>query len=307
MAALEVTVGAVAHGGHFVARHEGRVIFVRHALPGERVRVELTESGEDAHFWRADVVEVLEAAPERVTHFWPAADSLRTHAAGELPVGGAEFGHIERGFQRELKGRVLAEQLQRLAGLKLSTPVQEVPGEQPDGLGWRSRAGFAVTPEGRLGMHAHRSNTVIAVQDMPLAVQRIRSLPLWELDFTGIERVEIAAPDSGDGPLVLLAGAKAAAARVSAELPEGLSVAHWDPEHSRVSALRGRPWLREHAVDRDFRVSGDGFWQIHRSAPSVLSGAVSGLLSEVLRPGARWRTSMPVWVYLLLCWRRLLA
>nr|MBA2558531.1 TRAM domain-containing protein [Propionibacteriales bacterium] len=31
---VEVEVGAVAHGGHCVARHDGRVIFVRHAIPG---------------------------------------------------------------------------------------------------------------------------------------------------------------------------------------------------------------------------------------------------------------------------------
>ena len=283
----EVTVGAVAHGGHFVARDQGRVIFVRHALPGERVRVALTEAEEDAHFWRADVVEVLEPAETRVPHFWAAADSVKAHAEGVLPIGGAEFGHIDLGFQRELKAQVLAEQLQRLAGLERSAVVTEAPGESIDGLGWRSRTGFAVTPDGRLGMHAHRSHQVIAVQDMPLAVTGIRSVPLWDLDFSGLERVELAAPASGDGPLLLLAGAKAAANRVAAELPAGVSVAHWDPERSRVSALRGRPWLREEALGREFRVSGDGFWQIHRAAPEALGGAVRGLLSEMLRPGAR--------------------
>ncbi|WP_394940993.1 class I SAM-dependent RNA methyltransferase [Psychromicrobium sp. YIM B11713] len=287
MRGLEVTVGAVAHGGHCVARDQGRVIFVRHALPGERVRIALTDAGEEAHFWRADVVEVLEAAEARVAHFWPVADSLRSYASGALPVGGAEFGHIERAFQRELKGRVLAEQLQRLAGLERSTPVEEVPGESPDGLGWRTRSGFAVAPDGVLGMHAHRSHQVLPVREMPLAVRGIRDLPLWDLDFSGIDRLEIAAPTSGDGPLVLLAGAKAAASRIARELPEGVSAAHWDAERSRVSALKGRPWLREEALGRDFRVSGDGFWQIHRGAPQTLTAAVSEFLSDVLHPGSR--------------------
>ena len=55
---FEVTVGPVAHGGHCVARHEGRVVFVRHSLPGERVRVRVTE---DRHpgFCRADAIEAL--------------------------------------------------------------------------------------------------------------------------------------------------------------------------------------------------------------------------------------------------------
>ncbi|HXD27529.1 MAG TPA: TRAM domain-containing protein, partial [Arthrobacter sp.] len=90
---IEVEIGAPAHGGHFVARHEGRVVFVRHALPGERVRARLTDAGEGARFWRADTVEVLDASEHRVPHFWPSADAPARHAAGELPVGGAEFGH----------------------------------------------------------------------------------------------------------------------------------------------------------------------------------------------------------------------
>ena len=61
---LVLDVGAVAHGGHCVARHEGRVVFVRHTLPGERVRAVVT--GTSAKFLRADAIEVLEAAPGRV-------------------------------------------------------------------------------------------------------------------------------------------------------------------------------------------------------------------------------------------------
>ncbi|HYH30232.1 MAG TPA: TRAM domain-containing protein, partial [Pseudonocardia sp.] len=62
---LELDVGPVAHGGHCVGRHEGRVVFVRHALPGERVRAVVTEDG-GGSFCRADAVGVLEASPDRV-------------------------------------------------------------------------------------------------------------------------------------------------------------------------------------------------------------------------------------------------
>ena len=77
---LVVDIGPIAHGGHCVARHEGRVVFVRHAIPGEKARIRLTDAGEGSKFWRADVVEVLEASPERVPHFWQPADSLRPGA-----------------------------------------------------------------------------------------------------------------------------------------------------------------------------------------------------------------------------------
>ena len=63
---VEVEVGPVAHGGHCVARHEGRVVFVRHTLPGERVRVRVTEAKPGQRFVRGDAVEVLEPSPHRV-------------------------------------------------------------------------------------------------------------------------------------------------------------------------------------------------------------------------------------------------
>ena len=68
---LRLTVGAPAHGGHCIARHEGRAVFVRHALPGEEVIALVTEGGPTDRFWRADAVEILESSPDRVPSAWP--------------------------------------------------------------------------------------------------------------------------------------------------------------------------------------------------------------------------------------------
>jgi len=292
-------VGPVAHGGHCVARHEGRVVFVRHAIPGEKVRVRLTDAADGAKFWRADVIEVLEASPDRVEHFWHVADSPRAWGHGHPPVGGAEFGHVTLARQRSLKAEVVAEQLTRLAGFEQLpsawTGEVEAVGEKDDGgsgLGWRTRASFSVTPGGRLGMHAHRSNHIVAVREMPLASEAINALRLWDLDLQGIERVEVAAPANGSRPLVLLAPApgtkdkrlRAIAAALSAEA----SVAAFDPLTGTVTQLRGRTWVQESAAGHEYRVTGEGFWQIHRDAPGTLVGAVTQFLAEgdFLHPGA---------------------
>jgi tRNA/tmRNA/rRNA uracil-C5-methylase (TrmA/RlmC/RlmD family) len=284
---LTVDVGPVAHGGHCVARHEGRVVFVRHGIPGEKVRVRLTESGPDAKFWRGDVVEVLSASPDRVEHFWDLADSVRSWSHRHPPVGGAELGHISLERQRSLKAEVLAEQLRRLAGVERPITVEAVgePGTPPEaGLAWRTRAGFAVTPAGKLGMHAHRSDTVLPVRDMPLAVDGINALRLWDIDLQGIERIEVAAPANGSRPLVLLVPAAGTRAKrlsaVLAQLPEDVSVASFDPVKGEVLRLRGRTYVQESAAGHDFRVTGDGFWQIHRDAPDTLIGAVTGFLHD---------------------------
>jgi tRNA/tmRNA/rRNA uracil-C5-methylase (TrmA/RlmC/RlmD family) len=284
---LTVDVGPVAHGGHCVARHEGRVVFVRHGIPGEKVRVRLTESGPDAKFWRGDVVEVLEPSPDRVEHFWDLADSARSWSHRHPPVGGAELGHISLERQRSFKAEVLAEQLRRLAGVERPITVEAVgePGTvSTAGLAWRTRAGFAVTPAGKLGMHAHRSDTVLPVGEMPLAADAINALRLWDIDLQGIERIEVAAPANGSRPLVLLVPAAGTRAKrlsaVLAQLPEDVSVASFDPVKGEVLRLRGRTYVQESAAGHDYRVTGDGFWQIHRDAPDTLVGAVTGFLHD---------------------------
>jgi tRNA/tmRNA/rRNA uracil-C5-methylase (TrmA/RlmC/RlmD family) len=282
---LVADVGPVAHGGHCVARHEGRVVFVRHGIPGEKVRVRLTDAGPDAKFWRGDVVEVLEPSPDRVDHFWDLADSARSWSHRHPPLGGAELGHISLERQRGLKAEVLAEQLRRLAGVDRVTEVEAV-GEQSahDGLAWRTRAGFAVTPGGKLGMHAHRSDTVLPVREMPLAVDGINALRLWEIDLQGIERVEVAAPANGSRPLVLLVPAAGTRAKrlsaILSQLPENVSVASLDPVKGEVLQLRGRTYVQESAAGHEYRVTGDGFWQIHRDAPDSLVAALTGFLHD---------------------------
>lgn len=274
---IELVLGPVAHGGHCVARHEGRVVFVRHGIPGERVRVRLTDHDEGARFWRGDVAEVLEPSPERVSHFWPEADALRAFARNRLPVGGAEWGHIDLSVQRKLKGQVFSEQLKRLAHIERDVDVETVPSTDTDGLAWRSRVAFSVTVNGRLAMHPHRSNDLVPVQAMPLAVQVINDLRLWEQDFSGIERMEVAASSSGEPPLILLFPCSEAPAtkvqRTARRLVGEMSVAIVGPQGA-VERVRGRTWVREVVGDNSFRVSGPGFWQVHTSAPEVLTSAV---------------------------------
>lgn len=289
---LIVDVGPIAHGGHFVARHEGRVIFVRHGIPGEKVRIRLTDSGDSSRFWRADVVEVLEASPDRVPHFWKLADSLGTWRHGSPPVGGAELGHISLQRQRNLKAEVLSEQLRRLAGLGLATEVEGVGSNDDDGLGWRTRASFAVTSKGRLGMHAHRSDVVVPVREMPLALAGINELKLWDIDLSGIARVEVAVPANGSRPLILLAPEEKTSPKrlhsILSQLPHEVSVASFDPTKGQVLQLRGRTWVQESAAGHEYRVTGEGFWQIHKDAPDTLVNAVTDYLSGggYLQPGS---------------------
>src|SRR3712207_7118362 len=155
---FEVTVGPVAHGGHCVARHDGRVVFVRHALPGERVVVRFTEDRQPG-FCRADAVEVLASSPERVERPCP--------YSGPGRCGGCDWQHVAPAHQRRLKADVVTEQFARLAGMDVAVEVEELPGGP---LRWRSRARFAVDRAGRPGLHPHRSRDVLPLADCPITM-----------------------------------------------------------------------------------------------------------------------------------------
>ncbi len=164
-----VEVGPVAHGGHCVARIDdggagdgGRVVFVRHALPGETVEVAVTEGTDGDRFWRADAVDVAVASPDRV--------EPPCRYAGAGGCGGCDFQHVALPAQRALKAAVVHEQLSRLAGLDVPVEVEPVPGDR-EGLHWRTRQRYVELPAGRLGMRKHRSHDVVAVDECLLEAE----------------------------------------------------------------------------------------------------------------------------------------
>jgi tRNA/tmRNA/rRNA uracil-C5-methylase (TrmA/RlmC/RlmD family) len=261
-AELELDVTNVAHGGIFVARHEGRVVFVSDTLPGERVRARLTEANKKS-FWRAETVEVLGAAPERQPHVWAAAAIER---APEDRAGGAEFGHIELGFQRELKRRVLADALQRMAGVETDVVVEPVPvgadaspGDAADGTGWRTRIRLHVAADGSIGPYAARSHRVIDVGDLPLAVRAVEAAAPLDRLFPGAASVDVLAPSTGDVKIL---------------------VAEQDANGKRRPTPR--TLIREVVGDREFTLDAAGFWQVHTSAAETLYRAVQDAIDESL-------------------------
>jgi tRNA/tmRNA/rRNA uracil-C5-methylase (TrmA/RlmC/RlmD family) len=245
----DVRPDRVAHGGFVVARHEGVVVFVRHALPGERVVVEVTEGQEGDRFLRADAVEVLEPSPHRVT---PPCPFARPGLCG-----GCDFQHVSLPFQRELKAAVVGEQLRRLAGLEVDVTVEPVPGDA-GGLGWRTRVQWAIAPEGTPGLRKHRSHDVVAVDVCRIAHPGLPSVT--DSDWPDATSVEALASSTGERLRLVSTG-------------DGATFAD------------GPPVLHEQARGRDWQVTGSGFWQVHPGAAETLVAAVLDGLDP--QPGER--------------------
>ncbi|HVB50588.1 MAG TPA: TRAM domain-containing protein [Acidimicrobiales bacterium] len=233
---------------------DGKVIFVRHSLPGELVRVRVNET--TTTFYRGDAVEVLESSPERVVAPCPYA-----HPGG---CGGCDLQHASKSAQISWKGALVAEHLRRIAGLEIdvsvTTPVGEVKGS-------RTRLRCAVDDEGRLCLRAARSHELIALDACWIANEVFE--PAFHNSWLGVEEVELRAIGEG----------------------EPFAVARRETERGTTFELRsmkGTPLdpsthSRAKVHDHVFSIGPLSFWQSHRRAPEMLldtvldfSGVTSG-------------------------------
>ncbi|MEU4149482.1 TRAM domain-containing protein [Streptomyces sp. NPDC026659] len=275
----EVEVGPVAHGGHCIARtSEGQVLFVRHTLPGERIVARVTEGEEGARFLRADAVEILDASKDRIEAPCP--------FAGPGKCGGCDWQHAKPGAQRRLKGEVIAEQLQRLAGLTpedvgwdgtvMPAEGDKLPaGEVPQ---WRTRVQYAVDAEGHAGLRRHRSHEVERIDRCMIAAEGVSELGIESRDWSGMESIEaIAATGSQDRQVILTP--RPGARLPIVELDKPVSVMRVGEKDGGVHRVHGRPFVRERADGRTYRVGSGGFWQVHpRAADTLVKAVMQGLL-----------------------------
>ncbi|MBW8482221.1 class I SAM-dependent RNA methyltransferase [Actinomadura parmotrematis] len=267
---LDLDVENVANGGFCVARHEGRVVFVRHSLPGERVRARITDV--TRNFLRADAEEVLEASPDRVPAPCP--------FAGPGRCGGCDWQHASLPAQRRLKAAVVREQLARLAGIDRTVVVEEVPYPVSDevtpdpGLGWRTRVQFTAD-DGVIGLRKHRSHDIEPVDECLIAHPGVEMMGIERKRWPRMSSVEGVVSASTGDRLVVLRGSRNA--RVP-RLDVPVRLVRGKPE-----AGAALPYVREEVSGRLYQVSGSGFWQVHPGAAQLLADAVVQALEP--KPG----------------------
>ena len=235
---VQVTIEKVAHGGHFIARHDGAVIFVRHAIPGENCTIQITSTG--SSFNRADVVSVEAPSEFRV--------EAPCSFANRNGCGGCDFQHISVDHQRSLKSDVIAEQFSRIAKMDLRVEVEKVD----ESTHWRTRAIATTDRNGKLGFFKSRSHSIAPVTDCIICVDGMNFSEIASRDLKGDVRVEISASNTGERSIALAP----TRGEEKARLTEGPAVLH------------------EKVLGRDLEVSQESFWQSHKKAPEVLTQAV---------------------------------
>ena len=235
---LQVTIEKVAHGGHFIARHDGAVIFVRHAIPGENCTIQITSTG--SSFNRADVVSVETASEFRVD-----APCSFAHRNG---CGGCDFQHISVTHQRSLKSDVITEQFARIAKIDLRIEVEEID----ESIRWRTRAIATTDRNGKLGFYKSRSHSIAPVKDCIICVEAMNFGEVAGRDLKGDVRVEISASNSGERSIALAP----TRGEEKARLTEGPAILH------------------ENVLGKTLEVSQESFWQSHKRAPEILTQVV---------------------------------
>jgi 23S rRNA (uracil1939-C5)-methyltransferase len=246
----EVLLTTLAYGGDAMGRLEdGRAAFIPFGLPGERVRVRLTE--EKRGFARGEVTEILEASPQRI---FPRCKHFGV-------CGGCHYQNLPYAEQLKIKAQILRDQLTRIGRIE-NPPVREMIAS-PNPWNYRNHVQFHLTQDGKLGYVGAGpsfAQGIIPITECHLPEESINSV--WpQLEFepdTNIERVSLRAGKDDDLMLVLESD--------SAESPEleieaEISVAHVFEENAVIIA--GNDHIVIPVLERDFHVSAPSFFQIN--------------------------------------------
>ena len=236
---LELTTGAAANGGSCVARHDGRVVFVRYALPGEVVRARVT--GDRQSYWHAEAVEILEASPDRV--------ESQCAIAGVGKAGCCDLAFVTPEAARVLKGQVVANQLARLGDFTWGGVAEPLG----DGAvrGWRTRVRLAVDANGHAGFHRYHSSELVT--DLQCGQLRDGLVDgLGGARWKPGDQVHVVADDDGTRHVVCN-----------------------NKQQRRGHRAEGDFDAVQRVGQRAWRVPVTGFWQSHRDAATTYSALVT--------------------------------
>lgn len=238
---LILVTGAPANGGSCIAHHEGRVVFVRYALPGERVRVRVT--ADRGSYWHAEVVEVLEASTERTDSLCP--------IAGVDGAGCCDLAFVVPEAARALKAQVVANQLDRLGGHSWTGTAETLSGT--GSTGWRTRVRLDVGADRHPGFHRYHSEELVTdlrCGQLPAGMVNGLAGPDWPAGA----HVHVVVDDDGERHVLRTVRQ---GKRTVSKVIEG--------NYHAVQRVGARSW----------RVPVTAFWQSHRDGARVYSELVA--------------------------------
>lgn len=241
---------------------DGRAVFVPYCLPGEKVRVRVVQ--EKRGHVRAELVEVLEASPDRI--------DARCRHFGEC--GGCHYQHLSYDKQLAVKHAVLVEQFQRIAGI--AEPPVEAVVPSPAEWNYRNTVQFSQTQDGKLGYRAARSRQVVPISECYLPEEDINQLwPQLNLESVpGLRRIELRHADNGE--MLVMEGQDALPPEMELELP--ISAVYLSPEKGPM-IMAGDEFGVIEIMGRAFSFHAGSFFQVNTAQAEAMVQHVLDLLN----------------------------
>jgi 23S rRNA (uracil1939-C5)-methyltransferase len=244
---LTIHLEQLVYGGDSLGRlSDGQVIFVPFGLPGERVKARVVE--EKRGHARAELIEVLEPSPQRITpkcrHFGV--------------CGGCHYQHLSYHDQLQVKTDILRDQLVRIG--KIPDPPVKMIIASPREWNYRNHVQFHLTGDGKLGYIKAISRGVLPITECHLPEAPLNDL--WpSLEFEpglGLERVSLRLGMNEEIMLVLESDDSESP---ELELEKDLSVVHLSDDD--VVVMAGNDAISMSVKDRLFRLSPASFFQVN--------------------------------------------
>jgi len=269
----EVTLTTMAYGGDALGRlPDSRAVFVPFGLPGERVRLRLTE--EKHGFARGQIVEILQASPERIQprckHFFslnPSPPSPGEGQKGKGFCGGCHYQHMPYAMQLKVKTEIVRDQLQRIGRLE-NPPIH--PMVESTGIwNYRNHIQFHLNGDGKLGFLAPASDRVVPVTECHLPEPSINSM--WQqLDFDALGGLQRVSLRSGTDAGLMLVLESDTPDTPELEIEADISIAHVFEDNAVV--LAGADHLIMNVLGREFRISPNSFFQVNTAMAGHMVG-----------------------------------
>jgi 23S rRNA (uracil1939-C5)-methyltransferase len=246
---FDIQLDKFTYGGDVMGRlPDGRAVFIPFGLPGEKVRVRLTQ--EKKNFARGEIVEILEPSPYRI--------DARCKHFGEC--GGCHYQNLPYEKQLEAKTEIVADQLRRIGRVE-NPPVRPMVAS-PKSWNYRNHIQFSLTKDGKLGFVGAglrpAPTSVIGITECHLPEAAINNF--WpQLEFeaaTDVERVSLRLGVDDDLMLVLESESPEPP---ELEIEAGISVTHIYAGNTVVIA--GSDHIIMNVLGRDFKVSASSFFQ----------------------------------------------
>jgi len=259
---FDILLEKLTYGGEAMGRlPDGRAVFVPFGLPGEQVRVELTE--DKKNFARGKLLELLKASPERI-------DAKCKHFE---KCGGCHYQNLPYEKQLQAKTEILRDQLQRIGKIENPPIIQMVA--SPLEWNYRNHVQFHLTAEGKVGFINAKGNSTLPIEECHLPETGINTF--WpELQFESNKAVERVSLRTGLDEELMVVLESEDPETPELEIEADVSVVHLFDEHAVVIA--GQDNLIFKILGKDFRVSAASFFQVNtKMAEKMVEHLVSRL------------------------------